>query len=88
VRTLAQYTGWKIYHTYDSRRSSPGFPDLVLVRPPRLLFVELKVGRRKVTNEQELWLLALGACSAETYVWRPDDWPTIEEVLSRAGNPA
>ena len=23
--------GWMVYHTYDSRRSTAGFPDLVLV---------------------------------------------------------
>ena len=24
--------GWLVYHTYDSRRSASGFPDLVLAR--------------------------------------------------------
>ena len=30
VVELAELCGWKVYHTYDSRRSAPGFPDLVL----------------------------------------------------------
>ena len=32
VLSLAAMTGWLAYHTYDSRRSQAGFPDLVLVR--------------------------------------------------------
>jgi len=33
---------WIVYHTWRSDHSAAGFPDLVLVRRERLLFVELK----------------------------------------------
>ena len=34
--------GWQIYHTWSSRHSAPGFPDLVCLRPPVVAFVGLK----------------------------------------------
>ena len=85
VIALAQLCGWAFcYHTRDSRGSARGFPDLVLmrVRPPRLLVVELKSARGKVTDAQADWLAAFDACGVERYVWRPSDWPAIEAVLA------
>jgi hypothetical protein len=55
---------------------------MVLVRDARLLFVELKTERGKLTYPQRSWLSALNECpSAEVYEWRPSDWPEIEVVL-------
>ena len=48
----AQTGGWLVYHTHDSRRSRKGFPDLVLVRPPKVIFAELKGPGGRVTPEQ------------------------------------
>ncbi len=62
VLTLARLSGWKTYHTHEARRSASGFPDLVLVRPPRLLFVELKSQEGRVRPEHNVWLDALAAC--------------------------
>lgn len=61
-----------------------GFPDLVLVRPPRLLFVELKVGKNRMTPEQVAWMTDLAELpGVECYVWRPDDLKHfIPSVLS------
>ena len=42
VIEYAELHGWRVYHTHDSRRSQPGFLDLTMVRPPRLIFAELK----------------------------------------------
>lgn len=49
---------WRRYHTRNAKGSDPGFPDLVLVRPPRLIFAELKTDspRAKVTADQRAWL--------------------------------
>ncbi len=84
VRELAELQGWLCYHTWNSLHSPAGFPDLVLVRPPRLLFVELKVGRNRTTPAQQHWLAQLGACpQVEVYLWTPDCWAEIERTLRR-----
>ncbi len=74
VEAAARMTGWLVYHTYDSRRSEPGFPDLVLVKGAKVLWRECKTTRGKVTPEQQRWALALIAAGQDWAVWRPYDW--------------
>jgi hypothetical protein len=85
VRDLAQLLGYLLYHTHDSRRSEPGFPDLALVhvRRRRALFVELKARTGRLRPMQEVWLNALAAVGMEVAVWRPAQWfdGTIERAL-------
>ncbi len=84
VERTARLLRWLVYHTYDSRNSTPGFPDLVLIRPPRLIVAELKTETGRVTDEQKLWLENFKAVPmVETYVWRPSDWKKVEAVLQR-----
>ena len=83
---LAFLLGWRVMHVGDSRRSiGAGWPDLVMVRPPRVLVFELKREGRYPTATQRDWLAALGACpGVEPGVWRPRDWldGTIERRLA------
>jgi hypothetical protein len=80
---VARRFGWREYHTHDSRKSRAGWPDLVLCRPPVLVFAELKVPPNKATPEQEQWLADLRACpGVEVYLWTPSSWPEIERVLA------
>ena len=83
IHLLAELCGWLIYHTHDSRRSPAGFPDLVLVKPPRVLFIETKSEKGRVTPEQQTWLTALEACDEppQTYLARPSDWESIAAVI-------
>lgn len=85
VSGLARVQGWLDYHTHDSRRSDPGFPDCVFVRGERVIFAELKREKGGVTSpKQKAWLAALEATGAvEAYLWKPSDWPQITKVLSR-----
>jgi hypothetical protein len=73
---LAKYYGWETYHTHDSRRSNRGWPDLVLIKPPRVLFIELKTYRGSLRPEQRTWLQALAGCGQEVAVWRPGEVDT------------
>lgn len=85
VLRLAGYYGWTLtYHTYDSTRSNPGWPDLVLHRPPgELLVVELKADKGRVKPAQQEWLRALACSGVETAVWRPRDLDAVHERLKR-----
>lgn len=73
---VAKQNGWTVYHTYDSRRSAPGFPDLVLVRD-RVLFRELKTDTGRVSKAQKSWENILTAAGADFKIWRPMDLKTI-----------
>jgi hypothetical protein len=82
VRDLARLRGWLCYHTHDSRRSEPGFPDLVLLKPPLLLFVELKRDGEAPTKAQERWLGSLsGVARVSVQVWSPQDWDEVVATL-------
>lgn len=77
VKQLAHACGWRTYHTWVSIHSDPGFPDLVLCRPPRLIFAELKVAtgkRGEPSAHQQAWLDGLRATGVEVYVWRSADY--------------
>jgi hypothetical protein len=82
VRRLCEIYSWKRYHTYRSQRSPAGFPDLVLVKAPRIVYAELKSEVGKLTVEQEEWLAALRSVPrAEVFIWRPRDLESIALVL-------
>jgi len=88
VRELARQNGYLVYHTYDSRRSEEGFPDVVLcsLSPGRpLVFAELKSARGKPTMKQLTWLAALRRClRVEAHLWRPADRRAIARLLQGA----
>lgn len=82
VTQLARLHGWLVYHTYDSQRSEPGFPDLTMVRGGRVVFRELKREKGRVSPHQKVWLEALATAGADAAVWRPSDWEEIERCLT------
>ena len=85
VVSEADRLGWLVYHTYDSRRSKKGFPDLCMVKPPRVVFVELKTDSKssQLSASQKEWITALK--KSDTVVadlWRPADYDAAIEFLS------
>lgn len=78
----ARLLGWLVFHPYDSRKSEPGFPDLVMVRD-RVVYAELKRAGGSTTPAQQKWIHALREAGEEVHVWRPVDWTrgTIEAAL-------
>lgn len=85
----AEDHGWLVCHVRRSlvngrwltNTSSPGFPDLVLVKPPLVVFLELKRSRKeRPTPAQVQWISAIQQCSTvEAYVASPED---LVEVLA------
>ena len=96
VIELAMWTGWMVYHTRRSDNSEPGFTDLVMVRPPIVIFAEVKTqsgrltkgrmnkaGKRLLPGQAD-WRRALMACPGVIYrLWRPSDWDDIEQLLTQ-----
>jgi hypothetical protein len=92
----ATLAGWRCHAERTSRTQSggwataiqghPGFPDLVLVRPPRLLFVELKRKPNKVEPEQWLWINHLNEIDQNVeacIVWVPEGQDEFIKELTK-----
>lgn len=94
VIDFARFCNWRVAHFRPAQTvhgwrtpvqgDGKGYPDLTLVRGERLLFVELKGEKGKVSVEQQDWLDALKGTGVEVYLWRPSDWDTIATTLGRA----
>jgi hypothetical protein len=85
VIEAAQILGWRVAHFRTSMNlkggystavaaDGKGFPDLVLVRGERLMFIELKSRSGKTSDHQNVWLSDLNKTAAEVFVFRPNDW--------------
>jgi len=91
VLELAAIYGWQAAHfrpaltgrgwrTPVQGSLGKGWPDLVLIRGTRLIFVELKASKGKLHPDQERVLNLLGQ-AAEIHVWFPADFDRIVETL-------
>jgi hypothetical protein len=88
IYDCARRLGYMAYHVWDSRKSTPGFPDLILLRtepaPPRLIVAELKTERGRLSAHQEVWLHRfLQIDGVEVYLWKPSQWLSgeVEAIL-------
>lgn len=93
---LARLRGWHHWHDNATnaprrcwncgrppkmRRNAAGMLDLLLIRRPRLVWVELKDTGNDLTEDQAVMVEELRACGQEVYAWWPADWEEIERVL-------
>lgn len=86
---MAEWLGWRTYHTFDSRRSHAGFPDLTLVRGGELIMAELKDDTGKPTPEQLEWYAQLLVVQDNapgvfhSRIWRPRHMDAVDKLLDR-----
>lgn len=78
---LIEMLGWHRYHTFRSQHSPPGWPDEALVRE-RLVFLEVKTEKGKLTDKQREWVGWLDAGGAEVWVVRPRHLDALAKVLA------
>ena len=95
VIEMAQALGWWVVHFRASMNArgywstavqgdGAGWPDLILVKPPRFMVAELKGDKGKLSLEQAVWGEILEQIPGiEYYVWRPSD--DVESILKGAG---
>lgn len=89
VTDYAESLGWDWMHigrtgkyTANGAKGTlgEGWPDLVLVKGSRIMFVELKAQTGKLTEKQKKVFLVLDPV-AECYVWRPSDFAEMANIL-------
>jgi hypothetical protein len=91
VIQYARLCGWRVAHFRAARTKTGwrtpvaadggGFVDLICIRGPRLLAVELKSAAGRLSAAQRAWCSAMADAGAEVYVWRPADWAEVVRVL-------
>lgn len=92
VIDLAKHLGWRVHAERAAMtkkgwvtpiQGDAGFPDLVLVRPPRIIFAELKTEQGRATSEQWEWIDALDMCPrVEWDIWKPSMLQFIAKKLT------
>lgn len=88
VVDYARLRGWMLVHYRPARtktgvrtplQGDKGCPDLILARHGRVLLIELKSDKGRVSPEQKTWLAHLGQHGR---LYRPADWPELQELLA------
>src|SRR5262252_8349183 len=79
IRRRAKLLGWEDFHQQDSMGTRAGLPDLILVRPPRVIFAELKSEHGRLTRAQRHTLANLMGCpGGGDHIWeaqgKDSDW--------------
>jgi len=86
ITEAATLLGWRWHHVRRSdvalQMGQAGFPDLVMAKAGRILFLELKAEAGVVTSDQRRWLEALdGGNRWIATVVRPADLDRVLEWL-------
>lgn len=80
IIALAKQCGWKVAWTWNSMHSPKGWPDLVCCRNGKLVIIECKREKGRVTDEQQDWLDTLREVPGVIFagVVRPSNWYAAE----------
>jgi hypothetical protein len=91
VGDLLDAFGWRWHDTYPTRRTlgrwssedaARGIPDLIAMRPPRVVFIETKTESGRLRPEQESWIEGLRLSGQEAYVVTlPGDYVFLQDLL-------
>lgn len=83
IMRLAKDNGWLAYHTWNARKSAPGYFDCTFAKVGHpLVLAELKTATGSLTIEQQRWYdITKQTTGVECYIWRPDDWDLVEKLL-------
>ncbi len=87
VEGVLRANNFLIYHTLRSKGSTPGFPDICAVKGERdgsggrLIYIENKTEKGKVSEAQKEWLDALATVpGVEVYIFRPSQFDELLKV--------
>ena len=73
VRAICKDLGVIRIHVYQSRGTTPGVPDDILIGPGGILWRELKTAKGKLSPAQQAMGEALQAAGQDWDTWRPCD---------------
>lgn len=79
----AQVYGWiRSYHTHNSMRSNPGYPDLTLHHPEHgALWLEVKGAKGEVRLNQVAYVQDIRICGLHAYIVFPQDIQIVDALL-------
>lgn len=85
ICNLCDYLHLKWFHNPDSRRVNPGLPDLIIIGPRGVIYVELKSRTGELRKAQEETIVLLRQSQQRVFVWRHTDLfdGTVLRELSR-----
>lgn len=73
----------QVQGVWVTNTSAPGVPDLWLLRPPRLIVLELKRWGGKATDEQAAWIAGLQKVpGVDAFVVDPGDAADVLDLLA------
>lgn len=73
IRQLCDDLDLYAYHTHDSRRCPPGFPDWIIIGGRGMIFRECKSEHGPISREQRRVGYLLQSVRQSWGIWRPSD---------------
>ncbi len=88
---ISQRLGWMVAHFRPARTKDgwatpvsadgKGFPDLIMLKGERMIVIECKSEKGKVSPEQTVWLEAFAKVTRNVHTLRPSEWDELLEIL-------